>query len=246
MSNTVPELRLDKNGKWVTRHVKSNVTERWVGITPPQQRQQEKRVEALREDIAAAIGLYSNSWKVESVRTESLPALARLVKSYDYSTMYDDLIHMGKVFEPAHFKKCVLLIEEHQETAISLLSSGNYSDGKGDMIMLVTGTLRHNFRMTKEQRAVLIEGVCRLWGSDAMEDFEYLNTVFPKRGIVHDSPVAIADGTMREDIAKFIVDHPAKLDTIIDLIGNRGISDVVTLKKMIDSSAADALSDGVL
>ena len=243
MSNTSPEKRMDKNGRLVTRHIKQRGPEAWGWVAPSPARKQDDQ--ALRTEIGAAINLYRESYKIDEVRSENLPALTRLVKSFDYSNMYDDILNMGQRFPAEQFSKCVRLLMAHQEEAVDNLESGTYSDGKGDMVMLVTGLNRHKFRMTKEQRSRLIVGVCKLWSSDHMENIEHLNSVFPRRDD-GTTLVAFNNATIREDLAKLIVNNPEKFDFIIDCIGSRQISDLDALKDLMNNSSSVALSEGSL
>lgn len=248
MANLIPERRMDRNGKVVTRHVKASST-----LKPSMS--QVPAVSAgdmwkMRSSLANALGISVLGLDERLRQPERLKSLIGLATRHDLAITKNNALieYLTEMPSDEDFMDCVGLLDRHFDAACAALDSS--SKNKASYVNgIVTGVNVLDLDMTHEQERLIIEVGCRIWGSELTTNHGYpaLNAVFPKRS-EEDDQRCVGSTVMREDLASYLLRHPEKADAVVKVISERGISDPQLLDGLIEefSSAAVPLTEGVL
>lgn len=245
MSNLIPEQRVDRNGKTVTRHVKPEAAKssRWR-ITPPTLGKRDS-TRQLKQELADALQMPEEELK-RMTEPGRLEGMLGLVRSHDVSYAATILLDgMASIHKDSDFDACLGLLNRNYTIADQTLSQhpSRASDFRTYAPEMVTALNLYEFEMTHEDEALLISTSCRMWISDSL-DGPYFEEVFPSD--IRGKGKTIGNTPLRDDLARYIIAKPEKTELIISMVTERKTSDPKVIHELLEGTGTSALGSGVL
>jgi hypothetical protein len=250
MAELIPELRTDRNGKLVTRHVKAASSTKASMSQVPRVDVSASDLWELRKELAKQLDISVLALDGSLRQPHRLNALIGLASRHDLAiSSHNSLIEsLTEMPSDQDFMRCVELLDRHFDAARKILDGRSrnaavYANG------IVTGLNLLEFDMTQEQELLVVEAGCRIWVGEIVKDhgFKTLNEVFPKRS-EEENRRCVGPTAMRADLAHYLIGNPEKVDLVVEVVVKRGISDPRLLDGLVDefSTAAVPLTEGVL
>lgn len=249
MSNLIPEQRVDRNGKTVTRHVKPKTGTPLRGNIAPPKLGSNYSLRQLKLDLAIALQMPDEEFKKMS-EPERLEGMLELTRLHDVSFAASILLDgMASIRKDSDFSACLGILGRNYTIADQILAQhpSKSADYRTYAPELVTALNLYEFEMTPEDEAVLISASCRLWIDDALNDGNYFGELFPsdsrmKRG----NYKAIGNVVLRDDLARYIIANPDKTESIVSIATARKLSNPQAIQGLLDGTVASPLISGVL
>lgn len=248
MNDLTPELRADRNGKLVTRHVKSGGRSKSSLGSVPRVDTEADIVLTLRKKVAQHLAM-SEFMLSGELDFDRLKALVELTSKHDLSASSKSVVNAFVAMTDDDFKKCIGLLERNLEAAQMILSeeeSGDISDASA----IVTGLNMNDFSMSPEQERAIVEATCRIWTGGIIENYgnDVIDEMFLSRGAAKCSGTISGGLALREDLSLYIAENPEQVDAVVTMAIKRGISDPKSLDGIgeVLDSVATPLLDGAL
>lgn len=248
MSELLPELRADRNGKLVTRHVKTGASSRGSLGSVPRVDTEADTVWKLRKKVAQHLAM-SEFMLSGELDLDRLKAIADLTSKHDLSASSKSVINAFVAMTDDDLKKCIGLLERNLETAQTILSEEMPGD-MADASAIVTGLNMNDFSMSPEQERSIVEATCRIWAGEAMENHgnDVIDEMFLSRDAAKTRGTISGGLALREDLSLYIAENPDQVDAVVTMAIKRGISDPKSLEGMgeVLDSVTQPLLDGAL
>lgn len=239
-SNLVPTVRADKNGKLVTRHVKNSVdapTRTFKAPVLPARPDHNQMV----KEIVDLMEVKTNGL---DMKPENVPALYDLMKKHELPYVIDKLHFYAHRQDHERFIANIEVIDRHIDATQKVLDL--HPECRDRSVSLITGILNYDFPITPDREMPLIEAVCNIWASDALDSDDLLDALFPSSYVVGRNQRGIGDLCLTDGIAELIVNNPGKESVITELVLSRKISDPEVIRRLVEGSESASLISGVL
>lgn len=245
MADLIPELRPDYTGKLVTRHVKAPGAAKDSAKKVPRVNSTQAEMGQLRKNIARSLGISIRNFNPALRLPARLESTAELTAKHDMSGCALELMDgLAAIKGEDDFQRCVDLLDRHHDSAHAALST-SFKQDISYAPMMITGINMFDFDMTPDQEKAVIEATCRIWVGGAMgQSNDAIKEMFPKR-IGGKSGNSIGRTALREDLAQYIAENPQKVEAVVQIVNERGISDPKEIEEMTGSLISPLL-DGAL
>jgi hypothetical protein len=248
MSNLIPEQRVDRNGKTVTRHVKPKVEKSSRRTIAPPKLGKRDSIRQLNLEVADAFQMPEEEFK-RMTEPERLEGMLQLARSHDVSYAAGILMDgMVRIHKDSDFNACLGLLGRNYTIADQILAQhpSKSADFRTYAPEMVTALNLYEFEMTSEDEALLVSTSCRIWINEAL-DGDYFEEVFPRDFLPNrERGRAISNTPLRDDLAQYIVENPDKSELIINMVTERRISDPKALHELLEGTGSSTLGSGVL
>jgi hypothetical protein len=249
MNNLISEQRVDRNGKLVTRHVKTKVEAASRGAIAPPKLGKQDSLRQLKLELAEALQMPEEQFK-RMAEPWRLEGMLSLVRSHDVSWAAGLLIDgMVSIHKDNEFNSCLGLLSRNYTLADQTLAQhpSKAADYRTYAPELVTALNLYDFEMTPEDEAVLIGASCKLWVNDALDDGSFFEELFPSDPLPNSKrDVSIGNIALRDDLARYVIAHPDKTELIVSMVTERKISDPIVINDLLEGTGTATLSSGVL